>query len=118
MRYMHKITQLLETVLWGIILIHGGLAQSLLSLLLPSMLLNKHHPDIVIWYSLLIYSLMLMLLGIHLGSSPWKMSITSSLRSRPGIWSPFLQEENLPDANVSIGPRVLQMGKSRDRKLG
>jgi hypothetical protein len=96
----------------------GGLAQSLLSLLLPSLPLNQCHPNIVIWFSLLIHSLMLRLLGIPLGSPPWRRSITPSSRTRPGIWSPFLQEGNLSDANGSTRPRVLQMGKSVDRKPG
>jgi len=61
---------------------------------------------------------MLRLLGIHLGSPPWRRSITPSSRTRPRIWSPFLQEGNLSDENESTGPRVLQMGKSPDGKQG
>lgn len=102
----------------GIIMICRGLAQSLLSLLSPSLLLNQCHPRIVIWFSFLIRSLVLRLLGIPLGNLPWRRSITPSSRTRPRIWSPFLQEGNLSDANGSTGPRILQMSKSLDRKPG
>jgi hypothetical protein len=47
-----------------------------------------------------------------------RRSTTPSSRTRLGIWFPFLLGGNFSNADGSIGPRVQQMDRSTDTKLG
>jgi hypothetical protein len=71
-------------------------------------------PSIFSWFNLQIHSPMVRLLEIPFGNLPCKRSTTPSLRTRLGIWFPFLQEGNLSGVDGSIGPRVQQMNKLAD----
>jgi hypothetical protein len=101
----------MQGILLGIQLILGGLDLILRSLLLHSLPLNRCHPGIFSWFSLQIHSLMARLLEIPFGNPPCRRSTTPSLRTRLGIWFPFLQEGNLSGADGSTGPRVQADGQ-------
>jgi hypothetical protein len=98
--------------------IPGGLDLISRSLLLHSLPLNHCLRGIFSWFSLQIHSLMARLLEIHFGNPPCRRSTTPSLRTRLGIYFPFLLGGNLSDADGSIGPRVQWMDRSADTKPG
>jgi hypothetical protein len=88
------------------------------SLLLHSLPL-KHFPlGMFSWFSLQIHSLMARLLEIPFGNLPCKRITTPSSRKRLGIWFPFLLGGKFLDADGSTGPRVQQMDKLANTKLG
>jgi hypothetical protein len=108
---MQRISLVIQMIL-------GGLDMILRSLLFQSLPLNHFPLGIFSWFSLSIHSLMARLLEIPFGNQPYRRSRTHSLRSRLGIWFPFLLGENLSDANGSTGPRVQRMDRSTYTKLG
>jgi hypothetical protein len=112
----HKLVFKMHGISLVIQLILGVLDLISRSLLLHSLPLNHFPLDIFSWFSLHIHSLMARLLEIHFGNPPYRRSTTPSLRTKLGIWFPFLLGGNLSDEDGSIGPRVQWMDILEDTK--
>jgi hypothetical protein len=101
----------MQGILLVIWLILGGIDLILRSLLFHSLPLNHVHPCIFSWFSLKIHSLMARLLKIPFGNQPCRRITTPSLRTRLGIWFPFLLEGNLLSAYGYIRKRAQRMDR-------
>ena len=91
--------------------IQGRLDMISRSLLLHSLPLNHCPPGIFSWFSLPIHSLMVRLLEIPFGNFPCRRSTTPSLRTKLGIWFPFLLGRKLVSADGYTGPRAVVDGQ-------
>jgi hypothetical protein len=58
------------------------------------------------------------LLEIPFGNPPCRRITTPSSKTKLGIWFPFLLRGNFSDADGSTGPRVHQMDRLADKKMG
>ena len=105
----------IQDILLGIQMILGGIDLISRSLILHSLPLKHFPPKMFSWFNLQIHSLMARLLEIPFGNPPCRRSTTPSLRTKLGIWFPFLLGGNLSDADGSTRPRAQWMVKSTDR---
>jgi hypothetical protein len=114
----HRLLFRLQGISLVIQLTLGGIDLIYRSLLLHSLPLNHFPPIIFSWFSIQIHSLMAWLLEISFGNPPCRRNTTPSLRTRLGIWFPFLLGGNLSDADGSTEPRAQWMDRLADTKPG
>jgi hypothetical protein len=91
----HILVFMMQGFLLVIQSILGGIDLIYRSLMLHSLPLNHFHTEIFSFFSLQIHILMVRPLEIHFGNPPCRRSTTPSLRTRLGIWFPFLLGGNL-----------------------
>jgi hypothetical protein len=101
----------MKGILLVIQLILGGLDMISRNLLLHSLPLNHCHPVIFSWFIIHIHCLMARLLEIPVGNPSCRRSTNPSLRTKLGIWFPFLMEGKLSGVDGSTRPREQWMDR-------